>query len=241
MTEFTSDFNELATGQETFTEPLAVIPVEELVEGTGRMAKYWATVKRTGQWALVATELLPTNEVLRGGLFAAGEIISRSPAMGAATIGLSTFVLEAAGGLAAAGLIDTEKGKNLFEVINQKSQQVRLPMTQKFIKLPSEVSNVSKVGWTFMGGTVVGMGIEQRENPSRSLERNRRYSLLTSAWLAGITAVAGALASEGINVGLNDPKKGSLLALGLVGTVAAGRWIKRRFVRNKKDTLPKAG
>jgi hypothetical protein len=232
MTEYTPELT--AQSEEPLAlEPIAVVPSEQLDESTGRIAKYWHAAKRSGQWALVMTELLPSNEIIRGGLFAAGEIITRNPAMGAATIGLSTFLVEAAGGWAAADLLNTDRGKELSEKINEKSQKLHVPLVGRDLNIPLKLSQTSKIGWTFMGGTVVGMGLEQREDPSRSVEQNRKYSLLTSAWLAGVVAVGGALASEGINIGLNDPKKGGIMALGLIGTAAAGRWVKRKLVRNK--------
>jgi len=220
------------------TVPGPASEVGELAEAPrGRITKYWDAAKRSGQWALVMTELLPTNEVIRGGLFAAGEVITRNPAMGAATIGLSTFVVEAAGGWAAAGLFNTERGKELSEKINEKSQKLHVPLVNRDINIPLELSRASKIGWTFAGGTVVGMGIEQRENPGRTKEQNRKYSILTSAWLAGVVAVGGALASEGINVGLNDPKKGGLIAAGLIGVTAAGRWAKNKFFKRGTSKL----
>jgi len=215
-------------------------------ESQRRLIPYLAAIKRSGQSALVALELSPANELLRAAAFAAGEAVSRDPLIGAATIGLSTFAIELSGGLAAASLVDTDHGQKIFAKIN-RTHRLRIPLVNRNIKIPEKLSGATKTGLTFMGGTVVGMALEQRENPTRSIERNRLYSLRTSAWLAGTVAVGGALASEGINIGINDPRNGGLIAAGLVGAAAGGRWLKKHFTKaevfqpNWHDTDPKTG
>ena len=220
-------------------------PVNPAVEDLGlegvsepnSLVRLWQTSKRTGQMALVMVEVLPTNEVIRGGLFAVGEIITRDPRVGALTIGLSTFGLESAGGLAAAGLMNTDKGRQIFSAINKKSKQLHVPVMNGDIEVPLKLSRTTKIGLTFLGGTVVGMALEQRENPNRSVEKNRRYSLFTSAWLAGTVAVAGALAAEGIKIGVDDPKEGALIAGGLVVVACARRGIKQIFGSKQRGDI----
>ena len=53
--------------------------------------------KHVAQLAIALAEISPANEIIRGAAFGAGEILSRNPLMGAATLGLSTLVVEGVG------------------------------------------------------------------------------------------------------------------------------------------------
>lgn len=209
---------------------------QELVlnEGTSRLEGLYRAAKLSGQWAVVMAEISPLNEVARGGLFVAGEVVSRNPFVGGLTIGLSTFAIEACGGLAAAELMNSSRGQRLFGEINKKSSSLHVPMIDKRVNIPMEISGLSKVGWTLLGGTVVGMAIEQRENPLRSVRDNKAYSLMTSIWLGGVAGVGGILLSEGVDIGLNDPKTGGFLTASVVGAVAAGKWLKKKFIHKRE-------
>lgn len=218
-------------------ESQAAIMDDSSLESTTSPSSRWKAALRTGQSAIVMAEILPTNELMRGGLFAAGEVLTRDPVAGGLTIGLSTFAIETAGGLAASGLFTTDRSKKIFEALSSKTVGMHLPMVNKDISLPldAELSTVSKAGWTFMGGTVVGMALEQREDSTRTVEQNRRYSVVTSAWLGAVTTGLGVLASEGIDIGINDPKSGGFIAAGLIGAAAAGRWAKKKFFSKSSE------
>jgi hypothetical protein len=196
-------------------------PIEAVQQESGRIKQWWKAARHSGQAALVMMELTPLNEVSRLGVYGLTETMTRSPVAGAASLGLSTFVLEGAGGLAAAGLFETETSKKIFNAINEKGQKIGLPMEKN-------LSTPTKTWFTFMGGTVVGMALEQRENPDRTKEENRRYSLFTSAWQAGALAVIGAMGSEFLETTLEDPKKGALVAGGLAAIAGAGTWTKKK-------------
>jgi hypothetical protein len=157
------------------------------------------------------TEVLPTNELIRLGIFGLTEAVTRSPIAAAVSLGVSTFVVEESGGLAAAELFDTEKSHKIVESINKKIQKLHVPLNKN-------LSRASKIGWTLMGGTVIGMALEQRESNERTKENNRIYSTITSAWLAGASAVVGIMAAEGINNSISNPIDGGIVA----GTLVLG-------------------
>lgn len=189
--------------------------------GEGRMQQYFNTAKYAGLSALVLAEVTPFNELSRLGIFGLAEAYSRSPIVGGLAAGLSTLAIEGISGLATASLLDHPKSTDVINKVNERGKKLGVPMDR-------ELSVGTKTFWTFMGGTPVGMLLEQREDPTRTIEQNRRYSLLTSAWQAGVLGVAGAMASEGINVGLEDPKRGALLAGGLAAVATAGNWMRKK-------------
>ena len=184
--------------------------------------------KRGAQIAIAATEILPTNELIRASVFGASELISRNPVSAGVAIGLSTFVIEAAGGLSASSLFNTETSTKMFTWINDKAKKMGIPAEKN-------ISDISKIGWTFLGGTVIGLSLEQRENTDRTLEQNRRYSFRTSAWLAGVTAVGGALAAEGVKAGINNTGTGAIIGGSLVAAGATYTGLKRRFNRSNRE------
>lgn len=189
-----------------------------------RNVREWLThIKRSGQTALVLAEITPgVNEGIRGALFAASEITTHSnPLMAGAVAGLSTFVIEAAGGAAGISLKNTPQGEWLTDKTDKALSR---------IKVPTKLSTSTKLWTTFMGGTNVGMLIEQREDPNRTHSQDVQYNYITSAWLGGALAVAGALSAEGINVGIDNPQITGGVT-GLVGAAAAMRWLKKRFTK----------
>lgn len=196
--------------------------IEAVDQEGNRIKQWWKAAKHSGQTALVMAELLPvTNEGSRLAAYGAVQGLTRNSIAAGAALGLSTFALESVGGLAAAGLFETDRSKKVFDTLNEKGKKIGIP-TEKNLSTPA------KVWFTFMGGTVVGMALEQRENPHRTKEENRRYSFFTSAWQAGALAVIGAMGSEFINTTIEDPKKGALVAGGLAAIAGIGSWVKKK-------------
>ncbi|HSW99847.1 MAG TPA: hypothetical protein VLH38_02310 [Patescibacteria group bacterium] len=173
------------------------------------------------QMGVVAAELLPTNELMRGGVYTLAEAWSRNPLVGAAAAGLPTAIIEGVSGLATAALLDTPQAQRLIEMINEKGGKIGLPMDRK-LSLPQ------KAFWTLLGGAPVGMLIEQRENSSRTFEENRRFATLTTAWQTGVLAVAGASGAKVLETFIGDPVKSTLTGGALAGIVGAGIWAKRK-------------
>ena len=191
------------------------------IESYSGFGKWLTAAKRAGQMALIGIEMTPgINEGARAALFGASEIITHGNPIAAGVIaGVSTFAIEAAGGLAGASLLETDQAAWLMQKAEGASDKM---------KIPSKLSTTTKLGFTFLGGTNVGMFLEQRENPYRTLAENRKYNWLTSAWLGGSLAVAGVLSAEGINVGVENPQTAGVIAGG-VAVAAGGRWVKKRL------------
>lgn len=204
-------------------------PIESINQEGSRIKQWWKAARHSGQAALVMAELLPvTNEGSRLAIWGATEAATHNSVAAGAALGLSTFALESVGGYAAASLFETDTSQKVFNAINEKGKKIGIP-TEKNLSTPA------KVWWTFMGGTVVGMALEQRENPHRTKEENRRYSLFASTWQAGALAVLGTMGSEVVNTTIEDPKKGALVAGGLAAIAATGTWIKKKtgIIRNR--------
>jgi len=180
--------------------------MKEKSQGDGRFKSIGNSI-RSG---LVLTEVLPTNEIIRASLFGVSQIISRDPAVGALALGISTFMVEEVGGYAASGLFNTETGNRAFQAIHKKLENLRTNTKNE------KLSPIAKAGIVILGGTVVGMSLENIENPTRTTEMNKKYSLFTSAWLGGLATIGGLLASEGINIGLNNPVEGGIIAGSLI-------------------------
>ena len=87
----------------------------------------------------------------------------------------------------------------------------------------------------FSGGTVVGMTLKQYQNPERSSRDNHRYSLITSAWLGGLMMGMGFLASEGINMEIDNPIRTGVFASGAVLSGFIIRKLKKVFFKEKND------
>lgn len=199
--------------------------VQRLVQSSRRLGH---VALRTAQTAFVAAELNPIiNEGSRYSIFLTAEGISHNPAMGALSFGLSTFVVEEAGALASASLFSTPASNRFFEALNETGKKLHIPMDKK---MPTK----AKIATTYVGGSVVGMALEQREDPTRTAVENRRYGLWTSTWLAGVCAVQGALMAEGINVGLDHPG-GAAVAGGTLVAAVTGNMLRKRTAKNKLD------
>ncbi|MGI8636429.1 MAG: hypothetical protein ACR2KZ_13615, partial [Segetibacter sp.] len=192
---------------------------------------------RIAQSALVAAEISPLNETIRGSLFAGSEIISNSSLVSSGAVGISTFCIETAGGLAAASLLDTDKAKEIFNKVNKKTRRLPGLVTNKDSAEVKKIPGIAKAGATLLGGTVVGMALEQRDNPQRTKKQNRRYSVVASGWLASTSGAATFLASEGIHTGVENPTTGAAIVGGVVGGAAGAGWLKHRFTKEKNEKL----
>jgi hypothetical protein len=197
-----------------------------------RFRKWYQAAILSGQLAVVAAEVTPLNEAARVSVYGVAEVMSSgSPLVGAAALGLSTLAVEGVGGLAAAGLLDTSASKKIIETVNAKGKKIGIPMDK-------QLSSPAKIFWTFMGGTPVGMMLEQREDVTRTKEQNRRYSMVTSAWQAGVMAVIGAGGAEVINASLENPVKAALVggAVAIAGSAAGKLKKSGKIVSRHKKT-----
>jgi ribosomal protein S18 acetylase RimI-like enzyme len=175
--------------------------------------RIWNTAKRAGQMAVALTVLSPVNEVIRGSVIVPGYLYSHNPAVGALTAGISTLAVEGAGALASAGLFSEGNGGRFFAKVNNKLKKVN----------PEGLSPIAEAGVALTLGTVAAMAVKQSQDPTRDVHENRKYGLITSAWLAGAAAIGGALATEGMDTALEKPQ----VALPMVAGVAVVEGLRR--------------
>lgn len=203
------------------------LPAEMIAE-SNQLNKAWNVVKRSGQTALLMAEILPiTNEGSRLAIYGAAIAAHDNPYFAGGALGIATFVIEGVGGVAAASLYNTDNSRKLFVKVNNKAEKLGVPVDRK-------LSAATKAGWTLMGGTVVGLTLEQREDPTRTIQQNRQYSLFSSAWQGGVLTAVGTLGAKGIDIGIEDPKRGIILAGAVAGVVAVGTKTKK-FVNSRRN------
>jgi GNAT superfamily N-acetyltransferase len=206
------------------TEPeLSLVTTEPEVQATDDVK---SRLKRGAQIGIVVAELSPINELIRGSAFMAGEAVSHNPAVGALTFGLSTLAIEASAAVASASLVTGETNKRFNSFLKSKLESVGYDSDK-------QMSRLSKTGLTFMGGSVVGMALEQFDDPTRTTEQQRKFGLFTAAWLAGTCAVAGAMGSEAIDYTMQNPATTAAVAGG-IGLAAAGRKVRSVFKRRQE-------
>lgn len=211
--------------------PAVVDTAEQLAAATeerGRLLRTLHAAKRSGQVAIALAELSPVNEAIRLSAFAAGETMSHNPAVGALTFGLSTLAVEGSAAVASASLFNTETSRRFNDFLKTKMKKLGYSEDKK-------LSRYSKVAGTFLGGSVVGMALENFDDADRTTKENVRFGLITSAWLAGACAVQGALMAEGVDASLDHPVTAGAI-VGSAGAVAAGRYAWRKIKRNRSKT-----
>ncbi len=205
-----------------------LVPPENLDNKWGRL-----TTALLGVVAL--TEILPSNEVIRLGLYGMAEGLShKNPIYASFAAGLSTFVVEEAGGAAMASLSGTGKAKDINDKVDEKISKIKFLNRFKIFS-ERKISRESQFFATVLGGTVVGMTLKQYQNPERSSRDNHRYSLITSAWLGGLMMGMGFLASEGINMEIDNPIRTGVFASGAVLSGFIIRKLKKVFFKEKND------
>jgi hypothetical protein len=209
-------------------EDAPTIPIAEVIEHPpeSKLRKALHAASYAIKSAVVTAEILPvTNEGSRYGAFAATELITRNPVVGAAVLGGSTLLVEGAGALAASDLITRPTSNRLFNWLNEKLEKV--------VPANARISKPVEAAIAMTAGTPMLMAAKQRENPERTTEEARRHGLLTATWMAGVFAVEGALVSEGIDK-YTDPKMVGAALLTTGAIVALPSWVKRALNRNSE-------
>lgn len=178
----------------------------------------------------VTVELLPvTNEGLRYSAFAYSQTLTHNPVVGAAVLGLGTFMVEAAGVLGSANWIAKDHIKDIIDGIDDKLANTKLSFLSPKKHIPENlhVSPLVEAGVAMTLGSVVMLEVKQRENPERTTKQNIKRGLGSAAALGAVFATQGALLAEGIE-NYNNPAVVGGVLFGLGAIVAAGRWIKKR-------------
>lgn len=106
---------------------------------------------------IVAGELFPvTNEGFRFGAFAYAQAMTGNPVLGAAVLGGSTLLVEGAGVLAAASMMETHRSNKLINWINKK--------LERFVPEGSKIPVVAEAGLAMTVGSVATMAAKQMES-----------------------------------------------------------------------------
>lgn len=234
--------NDSASNLPPITEPVLALPLQRdggsenvspkpgaVEKNLSRTERLRTSAKRTVQLGIVAAEVNLTNEAIRLGIFGAGEALTHNPLVGAATLGLSTLAIESGAAVATASLFDTEGAKKTVTKINQKLRSVNRLTKRAGIDVEANLSPFTKATCIFLGGSVVGMALQQREDPTRTQEQNRNYGLKTSVYLAGACAVMGALGPEAVDTAISNPDTTKYVAATAVGVAVANK--ARRMVK----------
>lgn len=199
------------------------------LENRSNIRKALHVGKRAVQSAVVVAELLPTNEAIRYGAFAASQVATGGdPVLGAAVLGGSTFVVEGTAAMAASSLVTSDKGLSSIGKINERLEDIVPP--------DAKLTPLTEAGIALFGGSAVLTMAKQKQEPYRTTKENRKYGIFTASWMSGVFAVEGALLSYGIS-SYTDPKKIGPALLAVSGTWA----LSKRAQRKLKDESSQLG
>lgn len=210
------------------TESFPPIPIEsndqiitfEDIQEEEKLSQ-WQKMKYAGQIGILGAVVLPINEAARLTPTLAAYALTGNSIVSAAVLGVSTLAVEGIGARSTASLIDTRYGGKVFDWLSVKTEKV---LKGRKMSAPVE----ALVG--YFGGSAVVLAAKQAEDPSRTLEQNRKHGDLTSSWLSAVVALQWAAGGNAIQ----DP---SMLSIGaaLASTVGAYGGVRFAQSRNDKD------
>lgn len=179
-------------------------------------------VRYAAETGVVAAETTLLNEALRAAAFGKAYEMTRNSLVAGAALGGATLMIEGAAGLATADLLGTERGKRFAERLTTK--------LRRFIPEGVHMNPAIEAGVAYGGGSALVLLAKQIEDPSRTVEQNRRRGLFTAGWASALLTTQGVLAANGIS---NPEPKSIAAALVGTGGVAAGlakgkSWFSRR-------------
>ncbi len=140
---------------------------------------------------VIAAEVSPLNEVLRGAAAAGVLFATRDPFIAAGAFTAATAIIEGGAAITAAEALDSKFGKGMVSKVNHKLRAVG-------IREDARTNAVTDYGVGLLGGSAVAMLVKQAQDPERTKEKNRNFGLKITA---GTTAMVGGLAfaaAEGI-------------------------------------------
>lgn len=197
-------------------QPLSFAVAPPVQEQTRGAKTPYATV---AAGLVVAAELGPLNEVLRGAAFTAGQVISQTPLMGAATFGMSTLLVEASAAAVAPFVLSDPRSLRAIETVRRTLSRIGYDPTRP-------TSRYTRAAATFLGGSVVGMALRKFDQPGISSAALRESGIKSSAVLAGVCAGLGAGGYEAIEFAKDNPMVGGGV-VAVTAAVAAGRKVLR--------------
>lgn len=205
----------------TEAQPIAA----QTPEGASRFRRALRSAKLAVESAVVAVEVLPVNEAIRYGAFAAAQYYTENPIIAGSVLGLSNLAIEAAAAYATPDIMNTQAGTSVTEWANKKLRRV----------MPEDkhMGPVVEAGVAYLGGTSVVLLAKQVEDPSRTVEQNRKHGLFTAGWLSALLTVQGVLVSNGISN--PEPTTIGAAAVGTGGIIALANYAKNKFSRRKDE------
>jgi hypothetical protein len=182
-------------------------------------------LKSAGEAAVVTAELLPvTNEGGRYGAFVLAEALShRNPAVGALVFGGATFAYEGGAAVVMANVLARKEDNKLLSKIDGSVNKI---LDFLHINKEAKTSNLTKVGATLAGGSIVSIYLKDREESGRTAKQNLRYGLKMASLGTAVCTAQGAAMAEGVRY--PNPATIGAAVMGLAGLRYGAKWIAKR-------------
>jgi hypothetical protein len=198
------------------------------VEVASEQPTFVGRVRSAAQMAVVGAEVSPLNEVARYSLLGATIAAGGDAPTAAAVFGGSTLVIESSAALASAPLLSGERANKIADKLKSRLGD------NSFILPQNRATNaLVKGGVALGGGSAVTMALKKVEEPAIEKEELRKYGLKTSAYLAGVCAVHGALLSESIQH--PSPETIGVTTIAIGGALAIAGWAKSKVKRAQSE------
>ncbi len=169
---------------------------------------------------IVAAEVSPLNEAMRLGAYGLALKLSQGDVVAATVVaGGATMVIEGGAAIAAADLLDTDRGQS----VTKRTARI-------FEKTGLRTNLATEAAIAFMGGSAVVTAVKHQQDVERSRKQNRKYGLTSASAISLFTmaeAFAGAKAIEHPN-----PVTIGAGALAVGAFVGAYKWSKNKLTDN---------
>ncbi len=188
-----------------------------------RKAASLTRLKRVVQSCIVAAELSPANEVARYAVFGWVLFRTESAMLSALAFGLATFCIESVAAVAAADLLDSQRGRRLIERVNESAWgRSEDDEDGRSLSVPMQAA----IAMLF--GTAVLLAARQTHDRTRTRTQNRQLGIRA----AGLMSCYFFL--EGVITATSALTFGWVPTLAVVLLLAAG--IRSHFVRRTQRT-----
>ncbi|HEY4963801.1 MAG TPA: hypothetical protein VIH90_03845 [Candidatus Saccharimonadales bacterium] len=184
----------------------------------------------------VGLTVSPLNEAIRIGLVGGWALATHNPQEVGLVLFLSTFALEASGGIVTADLLDARGGAFIdktMDSIKDRFKFIRTVEKRLGRNKRSEDKDLSlglQAGLAVTAGVPVSMIARYRRSPEKTREQNRLYALVMSLGVSAVLGIEGMIGGESIfhpNL-INGLKTGAAFG----GAVAGASILKRKLNRS---------
>lgn len=177
-------------------------------------------IKYAAGGIVVAAEVSPANEAVRGAIVLATAGATSSPIATAFAFGASTLVIEAAAAVAATPLLKSETASvginGAHRIINNFSKS-RLLKRFFYKEADEKFSKTTYAATALLGGSAVSMTLKTYENPDIEPDDLRGHGLKTALGLSAICGAAGLAGPEAVDTVTNNPNASLAVAAVAVG------------------------